>query len=478
LTGQLDERDSSGPFRLPVDRVFHRKGIGVVVTGSCYSGSVGVGDPLELLPAGKKVRVRELQSFNDKKEKGNAGERLAIALQGIKLNSLFRGDMLTTPGCFTPSSMVDATLRLGMYAKFELKNRERIRIHHGAKEVLGRVILLDCDTMHSGDSAFVQLRLETSVIPAEGDSLVIRKYSPARVIGGGKILVTHPKKHKRFTEAVLEDLQLIVRGTPEETLLKKIKAAGLQGLRKSDADVQVLQLLLDKENVVDVEDYVFHRDTVQALAKKVFSMCKKFNETHPLRYGIDKEELRQKVQFPLPLPVFTRILDVLSVFQPVFVRKNRVRALHENFTLPESITREIEHLETIIRKSGLLFLSRKEIENQWKGKNPFAEAVQYLRDDGRIVPVGDEGFIHREALTLCWQKLDKLFKATPRLSVADFKNACGLSRKHAIPLLELMDAQKITARVQNERERGPRFPKKEEGKDESGTSQAFELEEN
>ncbi len=294
LTDCLEERSSGGPFRLPIDRVFHRKGIGVVITGSCYSGRVRVGDTLEMLPSGKRVRVRELQSFNTKKEEGTAGERLAVALQGVKLHDLSRGDMLTTPSSFTVSSMVDANVRLGSYASFEIRNRERIRIHHGAKEVLGRIVLLDRDRLRSGENAYVQLKLETPLVPAKGDHFVIRKYSPARVIGGGEVLQVDAAKHKRFDTEVLEDLELQMRGSPRGNLLRNIAAAGLKGLEANKLDMALVDELSEAEDVVSLEGLVFHRDVLEALAENVRSLAAAYQKNNPLRYGIDKEELRQK----------------------------------------------------------------------------------------------------------------------------------------------------------------------------------------
>lgn len=457
LTDRLEERSSGGPFRLPIDRVFHRKGIGVVITGSCYSGLVRVGDTLEMLPSGKRVRVRELQSFNTKKEEGTAGERLAIALQGVKMHELSRGDMLTTPSSFTVSSLVDANVRLGSYASFEIRNRERIRVHHGAKEVLGRIVLLDRDRLRSGENAFVQLKLETPLVPAKGDHFVIRKYSPARVIGGGEILQVDAAKHKRFDTEVLEDLELQMRGSPRGNLLRNIAAAGVKGLEVNKLDRALVDELSEAEDVVSLEGLVFHRDVLETLAENVRSLAAAYQKNNPLRYGIDKEELRQKTRFPHAMVIFNRVLDRLVSYRSIFIRKNRVRADNAEFALPEKLANEVKQLESMIRARGLAFYSRKELEAEWKGNSPLAEILHLLLDEGAITAVGTTGYIHKDALKACRDKLESLFRSADEITVADFKDACGLSRKHAIPLLEWMDAVRITNRDQNVRRKGPDF---------------------
>jgi selenocysteine-specific elongation factor len=457
LTGRLEERSTSGPFRLPVDRVFHRKGIGVVITGSCYSGLVRVGDSLELLPSGKRVRVRELQSFNTKKEEGAAGERLAIALQGVKLNELFRGDMLATPSSFMATSMVDANIRLGSYANFELKNRERVRIHHGAKEVLGRIVLLDRDRLRSGEDAFIQLHLETPIVPARGDHFVIRKYSPARVIGGGEIVQVDAVKHKRFDAAVLEDLEVQMRGSPSGTLLRNAAAAGLKGLQEKKLDRALVEELLSDGSIVSVEGLVFQREVLETLAEQIRSLAAAHQLDNPLRYGIDKEEVRQKTRFPHSMSIFNRILDKIASYRPVFIRKNLIRADSKEFSLPKALQNEVKRLEEMIQSRGLAFYSRKEIESEWTGRSSLTEVVHLLVDEGVVIAIGTTGYIHRDALKECHKKLEDLFRQSDEITVADFKDACGLSRKHAIPLLEWMDAVRITVRDQNVRRKGSDF---------------------
>ncbi len=111
----------------------------------------------------------------------------------------------------------------------------------------------------------------------------------------------------------------------------------------------------------------------------------------------------------------------------------------------------------MIRAQGLAFYSRKELEAEWKGSSPLAEIIHLLLDEGAITAVGTSGYIHKDALKACRDKLEGLFRSADEITVADFKDACGLSRKHAIPLLEWMDAVRITSREQNVRRKGPDY---------------------
>jgi selenocysteine-specific elongation factor len=454
LTRQIKERGRDGPFRLAVDRVFHIQGIGVVVTGSGYSGSVAVGDSLELLPSMKAVRVREIQSFGEKREQGYAGERLAIALQGAKLEEVSRGDMLVTPSTFVVSSVFDARIHVAEYAPFDLKHRERVRVHHGAVEVLGRVVLLEGDEIRSGENGLVQLRLESSIVGSEGDYFIIRKYSPTRVLGGGRIIEPRSSRHRRRDPSVLESLWLRESGGPTEKLFQTVEAAGLHGTREDTADVNAVTALQQESKVSVIDGVIFARSVLAALADRVSALATEYAATHPLRYGIDKEELRQKVRFPHPTPLFNSVLEELSRIRPLFVRDNRVRSDSETIELSKDLAQEISRLETLIKNAGLHFHRHSEIETGWKGRSVLQDALQFLKEDGRICRLGDDGYVHADAIDSCVEAIRGWFDSHDGLAVADLKDLFGITRKHAIPLLEYLDQARITVRDGNLRRKG------------------------
>jgi selenocysteine-specific elongation factor len=455
LTRRIEQRGSSGPFRLAVDRVFHIQGIGVVITGSGYSGSVSVGDSLELLPSRKTVRVREIESFGEKREKGFAGERLAIALQGAKLEEVSRGDMLVTPSAFATSSVFDARVHLAGYASFEMKHRERVRVHHGAMEVLGRVVLLEGDVLHSGESGLVQLKLESPIVASEGDYFILRKYSPTRVLGGGRVVDPCAPRHRRRDPAVLENLRLRESGGPTEKLLQTVEAAGLLGKKEESVDTDAAKALGREGRIVIIDGVIFARSALSALADRLGALAAEYAATHPLRYGIDKEELRQKVRFPHPTPLFNDVLEELSKTNPLFVKDNRVRAGTRTVELEQGLAQEIDRLEAVVRKAGLLFPNVTDLESGWRGRSPLQDALQFLKENGRIVRVGDAGYVHAEAFEACVQTLRGWFEGHEDLAVGDLKELFGVTRKHAIPLLEYLDRMGITIRSGNVRRRGP-----------------------
>jgi selenocysteine-specific elongation factor len=165
------------PTRLYVDRVFTLRGIGTVVTGTLWSGEIRAGDVLRVEPGGREVRVRSAQVHDREVETAEAGQRVAVALPGVDRKNLRRGDALVRPGAYRPTYRLDVVLE-------ELAPiPSRVLVHHGTATMLARVVRV-------GD--FAQLRLDSPVVAARGDRVVLRA---GRTVGGGRVLDPTPTRH-------------------------------------------------------------------------------------------------------------------------------------------------------------------------------------------------------------------------------------------------------------------------------------------
>jgi selenocysteine-specific elongation factor len=190
LKEQLDRTATSVPSRaltgaatrLHVDRVFTIKGAGTVVTGTLWSGSIGRGDQLAALPRGLSARVRAVEVHDQRADRAQAGQRVAVNLTGIAKHELARGDVLAAPDSgLKPTYLIDAQLDI------DAEPSERVQVHHGTRETPARIAWLG--------GRFWQLRLEQPLIPAAYDRLVIRQIAPPDTLGGGVVLDPHPRKH-------------------------------------------------------------------------------------------------------------------------------------------------------------------------------------------------------------------------------------------------------------------------------------------
>jgi selenocysteine-specific elongation factor len=189
--------------RLHVDRAFTIRGAGTVVTGTLWSGSVGRGDEVTLLPDGREVRVRGVQVHDTPVERALAGQRVAVNLVGVDRREVARGDVLVARGSdLEPTYVVDVELDLGA-ARHDLAGGGRVHVHHGTREAPARVAPLG--------GRFFQLRLERPLVAAAGDRLVIRRVAPPDTLGGGTVLDAHARKHGPSREA-LARLERLARG--------------------------------------------------------------------------------------------------------------------------------------------------------------------------------------------------------------------------------------------------------------------------
>jgi selenocysteine-specific elongation factor len=202
----VDSRaDASGLARLHVDRAFTIRGAGTVVTGTLWSGQVGRGDEVVLLPGDRRARVRGVQVHDQPFDVAAAGQRVALNLTGVSVEDVRRGDVVVAGASdLRPGYLLDA--QLGFSGR-EPEHGDRVQIHHGTREAPARLAWLG--------GRFWQIRLEHPVVAAAGDRLVVRDISPPDTIGGGVVLDARPRKHGP-SRNLLVRLERLSRGEPAE----------------------------------------------------------------------------------------------------------------------------------------------------------------------------------------------------------------------------------------------------------------------
>jgi selenocysteine-specific elongation factor len=178
VAAQIEQHSANGPTRLHVDRSFSLRGIGTVVTGTLWSGTIGEGDELRVEPGGPAVRVRSVQVHDRPVERAEPGQRVAVSLPGVERHEVARGDVLVTPGSFRPSFRLDVLLD----AASDLP--ARVQLHHGTAETVARVVRVG--------ERFAQLRLSRPVVAARDDRFVLRTDT---TVGGGVVLDPTPPRH-------------------------------------------------------------------------------------------------------------------------------------------------------------------------------------------------------------------------------------------------------------------------------------------
>lgn len=466
LTEEIEEKDTEGHFRLPVDRAFTVSGFGTVVTGTIISGSVRVGDVVEVYPNKVKTKIRSIQVHGKSREIGEAGQRCALNLSNIKLNEVKRGYVISGENLMEPSMIVDCRLYYLKSMDKPLLNRQRVRLYHGTDEILCRVIILDKEELNPGESALVQLRLESKLTSQRNDRFVIRNYSPMYTIGGGSIINPVAKKSKRFNEDYLEELKIKESGKTEGILENAIKNMSkefpelktlIKALGKNEQNIEekIKELVVCGKiiKLVSIDNPIYvHKDYLEKKREEIIKILQAYHIQNPLKLGMGKEELKNKV-FGLGLKqkAYDEILSLFEKDLNIKTSENFVSIYDFSIKLNKEQERIKNKIIEEYKRDGFNPPKFTDIINTEKDKNTFKMVYDMLIDNGTLVKLSEESILLEEYYKRGKEVIIDYIKKNGKLSTSEGREILNTNRKNAVALLEHMDSLKITKRVENER---------------------------
>ena len=223
--GSVESWPAARATRLPIDRAFTLHGIGTIVTGTLWSGSIGAGDRLALLPGGGEVRVRSVEVHDQPVERADAGQRVAASLAGVDRSSIPRGAILVTPGAFPESYRLDVDLH-ALPGGPGVRHAMLVQALIGTACVDARVALLESDSLAAGAAGLAQLRLREPVAAWRGDRVIVRTTAPQATIAGGLVLDPSPPRHGGTDEA-LARLHLLASGDAPSLVRAALGGSGM-----------------------------------------------------------------------------------------------------------------------------------------------------------------------------------------------------------------------------------------------------------
>jgi selenocysteine-specific elongation factor len=445
------KRDIGRP-RLSIDRVFTVAGFGTVVTGTLLDGSFRAGQEVEVVPGGLRARIRGLQTHARKVDEATPGSRTAINLSGIAADALTRGQVVALPGTLVPTTALDVHLRALPSLRHPIRHNARVSFHSGASEVWGKIRLLERDELGPGEEGWAQVRLDAPVAVLKGDLFVVRDANDT--LGGGEVVETQARRHRRRDRATVETLAALQTGSPSEallTILRQRQPLVLGALLKlSDAAEgearTALNELVAKNEVVALGETPLGEGTLlftgagfAALGEKARGAVSSYYREHPLRRAMPKEELRSRLG--LDSRVFNQALKAWLEESELAERGAGVGLSgHEVKLSPNERARADAFLEAV-------------------AANPYApptdnlpdeELLAYLEEEGLIIVAGGVAFAADAYRQMLEQVLSHL-RAEGRLTLAQARDMFSTSRKYVQALLEHLDEQRITQRVGDER---------------------------
>jgi selenocysteine-specific elongation factor len=466
LAATVPGRDTTRPLRLPVDRVFTIRGFGTVLTGTLVAGEVGVGESLELLPGGRRARVRGLQVHGHTTEHARAGQRTAVNLQGVDVGELDRGQVLASAGRFRASAMLDVRLKVLDTAPRPLEHRARVRFHIGTSEVIARLALLGREAIEPGGEAIAQARLETPTLALPGDRFIIRSYSPQATIAGGVVLDALAPKHRRSDTRALEWLEQLEAADERERVRLRLERAAERGLSLGELAEQTglpdagllehARALVAGGRVALVAESPprwMEAGALASLRDASVAAVKAFHKRDPLAPGLPMEELRSALFAQVPAEVFRVVTGVLVEGERIERDRDVFRLAGRGTGLTAEDEAVKKKLEQAVRGAGFEAATLADVA----ARAGIAEArarkfYDLLAREGRLIRLGDLLF-HREILDDLKARLRARKAVDPALDVAAFRELTGgLSRKFTIPLLEWLDRERVTRRVGDRRE--------------------------
>jgi selenocysteine-specific elongation factor len=389
LARVADEAGSArvdAPTRMYVDRVFTLRGIGTVVTGTLWSGSIADGDELVVEPSRRKVRVRSVEVHDLPVARAEAGQRVALSLPGVERRELRRGDALVAADAYTVSYRLDVALE-----ELEpIEDGARLTLHHGTAHVPARVTRIG--------ETWAQLRLAEPVVAARGDRVVVRGET---TVGGGLVLDPAPPRHRDA-----DRLARVERGDIASTIEAPVRLAALRHL-------------LDGEpaGVQRAGEWVFSDRWLEALRA---DLRRRIAQADPLDPGV-----------PVPSEPWT------AEVVPLLGLERRGALLYEPGAVGDLGGRaaQAEELERRLAAAGLAAVKVDDPE-----LTRFLETRRLLMRLGNAYVIGIGGY--EVAVDLLVTECEKAGEIT----LARFRDLAGIGRRDAQLLLERFDADGITRR--------------------------------
>lgn len=457
-----------GPFRMPVDRVFSMAGYGTVVTGTIASGKAEKGMAVELLPERISSKIRGLQVREEAVIEAFKGDRCAINLLNVQKEQIKRGTVVSEKGRMKATGLIDGILYMAKDQE-PLKHNQPVHFHTGTATQIARVRIIGKDEIKEEDKGFVQIRLKEQVPCLRGDKFIIRSFSPVVTIGGGTVLLSETRHRKRHDEKELLEMTSLEKGDEKAsienlmTLNKNIFSMKTLS-DKSNGDEEkikeAVESLLEENKIVEIskEGLYMGEKPYREACEKIRGELQSYNEKHPFRYEMPKEELRTRLKEIKEGKEFSALLKKMEEEGMVFFEGNYVRLSDEETIEKVYERKEVKSLLGLFNKEPYQVLSTNYLvlESNIPRQN-VEEALEFLKRQGELFEIDEKVFVKKEDLNKVYYLISDHLEKKNELSAAELRDILKAGRKSAIGFLEYFDSENVTLRMDNIRVMGENF---------------------
>ena len=445
---KLSPRDPDAPAYLPIDRVFALPGHGTIVTGTLMQGRIAVGDTLKLEPSGKGVRVRSLQSFGQKRERVEGGARVAVNVPGVDVHEIARGEMLVAAQ-FAPAAAFSVRFTPVPEALAILRRRNAVRVYIGSAEILGTMVLDEVPQAAVEMGAQLFLRKPTVAYP--GTAFVVRRLSPKNLLGGGRVSTgaVDADGAAQTAESARSPHEATAIVVLRKVPLRPMTAAEIArdaNLREDAVDA-ALRSLVERAEVLRVARPVAYVDaqSAQAFLDRVLAHLAEQHRAEPWAMGSTSLALARALSVEEPL-----VLRILGAY----AEEGRIAHRAGYFALtdhtPKLSVEQQAFFEGCVPAGAASPFTPTPLANvvaavKQSRINGIAKAFDTLLARGALVKVGDELYRGTQIAQIR-ARVEQYLGANKQMTMAQFRDLVGTSRKYAVPLLEWFDARGITVR--------------------------------
>ena len=449
------------PARLNVDRSFHVKGIGTVVTGTLLDGTLAVDDEVYIYPLNAVSTIRTIQIHDQQYTTAYPGNRTALNLTHVKQEEVARGSVISRIPLMK-TYMLDVKLTALPSNEAPIRFWDRVHVYSGTTDVLARVVPLE-DEVAPGDSSFVQLRLEEPLYIRKGDRLIIRQFSPLTTLGGGPVIDAHPTKHSHADEALLASFHIKESGSIEEQLMDLLnqpqqffvtKKAIVDDLHVSVKQVEkVLAKAIKKQWVVRVEDYYIARQIYQELQQQMIDKLDAYHTKHPHHKGMPLETFRAQMNY-LPLVGINHLIDGLVAEGRILNETNQLASGNFIVILTKQQQAIHQSIRQTLQQEGINPPTIKELFPKQKD----AQVVfEWMKEEGELYQLDRDTVVLTPIYEQAKDKVIDYLKCYETIELAQCRDLLHTNRKAALRLLDELDRQKVTLRTEEGRTLHPSY---------------------
>jgi selenocysteine-specific elongation factor len=412
--------------------------------------------------------VRSVQVHNLPVETARRGQRVALNVSGHEKLPVERGDVLCDEALTITSSRFDTWLEVRPSAGGPLRNHQRVRVHLGTAERFGRVVLLgSAESLAPKAAGYCQVVVSEPLLVVLGDHFIVRDETGRRTIGGGVVVHPWAARHKKGEVRLIETLTRFRDGSLADVLTALVEGSRRvamplaplsQFVNRPAAEVRSALARIEGLRAIDLEGETLYttQTTWRELGDRLLEALREFHAAHPLAAGMEMEAARDVLPGDVTPRVFRALVDGQAAAGSV-VREGSLVRLTTHVVRVSGDVRELSGtIETLLGGNPLSPPDLKQLEAESGATGArLVEVLRLLERSGTVVRVSPEIWVLRTALDGLKVDLCARCAGASDITPAVFRDLFGTSRKYAIPLLEYLDREGVTARTANARRLRP-----------------------